>query len=114
MLAWWIVFLVREPDLLVAGIRARGAELLPPTEAARREVGLGTLRMFLSEGSFLFAAFLAGVVLMLRAWRREVLLARQHRDFLSAVTHELRTPLSAARLAVQSLRLGRVPEEKRE
>ena len=56
----------------------------------------------------------SGVVLVLRAMRREVVLARQQREFLSAVTHELRTPLASARLALQSLALGRVGPEKHE
>lgn len=44
--------------------------------------------------------------------RRELHLHRQQRDFLSAVTHELRSPIAAARLQVESLSLGRVPEAK--
>ena len=114
MLAWWVVFFVRQGAVLVERADRAGAALSEPQAAAVREAAHQSLRMFLYEGGFLFLAFLAGVVLMLRAMRREVVLARSQREFLSAVTHELRTPLASARLAIQSLALGRVGPEKRE
>ena len=114
MLSWWVVFFVRQGDVLVERAKRAGAGLAPLQESAVREAAHQSLRMFLYEGGFLLLLFVAGVVLMLRAMRREILLGRAQRQFLSAVTHELRTPLSSARLAVQSLSLGRVPAEKRE
>ena len=114
MLAWWVVFFARQGNVLVERANHAGAALSAAQETAVREAARQSLRMFLFEGSFLFLAFVAGVVLMLRAMRREVLLAHSQREFLSAVTHELRTPLSSARLAIQSLALGRVGPEKRE
>ncbi len=114
ILAWWVVFFVRQGGVLVERADRAGAALSAAQATAVREAAQQSLRMFLYEGGFLFLVFLAGVVLMLRAMRREVLLARAQREFLSAVTHELRTPLASARLAIQSLALGRVAAEKRE
>ena len=114
MLAWWVVFFVRQGSVLVERANHAGAALSEAQAVAVREAAHRSLRMFLYEGGFLFLVFVAGVVLMLRAMRREVVLARSQREFLSAVTHELRTPLSSARLAIQSLALGRVPAEKHE
>jgi signal transduction histidine kinase len=113
LLGWWIVFFVRQGDVLVARVERAGADLSPAQAAAVRDAAHASLRMFLFEGAFLFLALLAGVLLVLRAMRREVVLSRQQRDFLSAVTHELRTPLASARAAIQSLALGRVVAEKR-
>jgi len=114
MLAWWVVFFVRQGEVLVERANNSGAALSDAQALAVREAAHASLRMFLYEGSFLFLAFVAGVVLMLRAMRREVLLSRAQQDFLSAVTHELRTPLASARLSIQSLVLGRVGADKRE
>ncbi len=114
MLSWWLVFFVRQGTVLVQRAERAGAGLSPAQAAAVREAAHANLRMFLFEGGFLLLAFSVGVWLVVRSLRREVLLARQQHDFLSAVTHELRTPLSSARLALQSLALGRVPEAKRE
>jgi len=112
ILAWWLVFFLRQGELLVSRADRAGAGLSPGQAEAVRAAAHQSLRMFLFEGGFLLLAFGAGVVLVLRSLRREIVLARQQREFLSAVTHELRTPLASARLALQSLRLGRVPPEK--
>jgi len=112
MMAWWAVFFVRQGSLLVARANEAGAALSPAQAEAVRQGADRSLRMFLFEGGFLLLALAAGVVLVVRAMRREVVLARSQREFLSAVTHELRTPLASARLAVQSLALGRVSAEK--
>jgi signal transduction histidine kinase len=69
--------------------------------------------MLLFEGGFLVLLLLAGVLLILRTLRHEVALHRQRQNFLSAVTHELKTPIASARLHVESLLLDRVPVEKR-
>lgn len=112
LLSWWCVFFLRQGTLLVERAEQAGARLNPQQAEAVREAAHSSLRMFLFEGGFLLCLFVAGVVLMLRAMRREVVLARQQREFLSAVTHELRTPLASARLAIQTMALGRVPAEK--
>ena len=114
VLVWWIVFFLRQGDLLVSRADRAGAALTPEQAEALRAAAHHSLRMFLYEGGFLLLAFGAGVYLVLRALRREIVLARQQSEFLSAVTHELRSPLASARLHVQSLRLGRVAAEKRE
>jgi len=114
ILSWWLVFFVRQGTVLVERANRAGAALTEAQASAVRDAAHQSLRMFLYEGGFLLLVFVAGVVLMLRAMRREVNFARAQREFLSAVTHELRTPLSSARLAIQSLALGRVSPEKRE
>jgi signal transduction histidine kinase len=43
--------------------------------------------------------------------RREVELERQHRNFLSAITHELKSPLAAMRLALETVLGGRATGE---
>ncbi len=56
---------------------------------------------------------LVGVVLSARAMRRERLAAQARSDFLTAVTHELKTPLASIRLLVDVLRDGRASEGQR-
>jgi signal transduction histidine kinase len=114
MLAWWAVFFVRQGTVLVERAERAGAALTPAQAAAVKEAAAESLRMFLFEGAFLLLVLLAALAVLLGALRRELRLARAQQDFLSAVTHELRTPLASARLALQSLTLGRVSPEKRE
>jgi signal transduction histidine kinase len=56
----------------------------------------------------LLVAMLLGVVLILRDTKREKHLARLRSDFISNVTHELKTPLTSIRMYAESLMMGRV------
>jgi len=55
----------------------------------------------------------AGGYLVLRVLRRELALARMQADFVSAVSHEFRTPLTSIRLISEALEDDRVPDEER-
>jgi two-component system phosphate regulon sensor histidine kinase PhoR len=57
---------------------------------------------------FLLVAMFLGVVLILRDIRREKHLARLRSDFISNITHELKTPLTSIRMYAESLLMGRV------
>ncbi len=73
----------------------------------RRVVGV------LAEGAFFLAAMVTTVALLWRVMRREGTLERQHQNFISAVTHELKTPIAGIRLALETVLSGRVDDESR-
>jgi signal transduction histidine kinase len=54
-----------------------------------------------------------GLYLMYRLGTRQIDLSRQQQDFVSAVSHELKTPLTSIRMYGEMLREGWVSEEKR-
>jgi len=56
----------------------------------------------------LLVAMFLGVVLILRDISREKHLARLRSNFISNVTHELKTPLTSIRMYAESLMMGRV------
>lgn len=112
VLAWWMVFFARQGTILVERMEAEELQLSEAQADSLQAFANESTRMFLYEGAFLGLIGVGGLWLILRSMRREVLLHRQQRDFLSAVTHELRSPIAAARLQVESLQLGRVPEAK--
>jgi signal transduction histidine kinase len=88
-IAWWIIFLL--------GIAPE-----------RRYVV-----MFASEGAFFMLALMAGVFLMYRTLVEQVRLKEARSTFLSAVTHELKSPLASLRLFLETIEEGRVGPEKR-
>jgi signal transduction histidine kinase len=56
----------------------------------------------------------AGVYLMYRLGLQQIALARQQQDFVSAVSHELNTPLTSIRMYGEILREGWASEEKKQ
>ena len=61
----------------------------------------------------LLVAVVLGVVLILRDISREKHLARLRADFISNVTHELKTPLTSIRMYAESMIMGRVKSEEK-
>ncbi len=61
----------------------------------------------------LAAVLLIGFWLLYRAGMRQIRLARQQQDFVSAVSHELKTPLTSIRMYAEMLREGWAGEDKK-
>ncbi|HSO22659.1 MAG TPA: HAMP domain-containing sensor histidine kinase [Chondromyces sp.] len=114
------VLAVGEDTELVAGVDGSipGVALAPPFDSLsvrpRAEVWQGLLDeyrrrivMMVSEGGFFAVLLLVLVGLLWQTFRREMELERQHHNFLSAVTHELKSPLAAMRLALETVLGGR-------
>lgn len=68
--------------------------------------------LFWTAAAFLLALSL-GCWMMYRAGLRQIALARQQENFIAAVSHELKTPLTSIRMYGEMLSAGWVGEEKR-
>ena len=109
---WWLVYFTRMDGILTRRVQRAGAELDPDQIAALRDATSGMARMFLFEGGFLGLLLLASAGLVVRALVREVMVHRQQRNFLSAVTHELKSPIASASLYIETLQLGRAKDDE--
>jgi hypothetical protein len=67
--------------------------------------------------TFLMACAVLAVVgaggLMVRSYRRATQLAALRSEFVSTVTHDLKTPLTSIRMFTETLRMGRLKDEER-
>lgn len=70
-------------------------------------------RMFIAEGGFFTTLILLGVWLQLAAYRRQEAAVQQQSNFVSAVTHELKSPLTSIRLYAELLEGASVADETR-
>jgi len=57
----------------------------------------------IAEGAFMVAAVLAGLVMLYQKLAEELDLKRRQRNFTSAVTHELKTPIASLRVWTETL-----------
>lgn len=67
--------------------------------------------IMVGEGTLFLAAMVSAVFLLWVALRREGERERQHESFVSAITHELKTPLAGIRVALETVLRGRVDPE---
>jgi signal transduction histidine kinase len=92
------------PGVFADLVLVDAAPLERETQSAR------TLWLFILAGAGL--AVVAASLLAVRAVLREVRLARMKSDFVSNLSHELRTPLTSLRMFVETLREGRVRDDR--
>jgi signal transduction histidine kinase len=58
---------------------------------------------YLGEGAIFLLVTLAGAALVYRSWRRQFRLQQQQQNFMMAVTHELKTPISVVKLNLETM-----------
>ncbi len=100
--------LVKELSPLVPSlkifIKPKSLEIINNYISTRRWVYSITL-------TFLIAGMFFGIILVLRDMSRERKIAQLGSDFVSNVTHELKTPLTSIRMLAETMHLGRVKKK---
>lgn len=85
-------------------------------DPARRRAFLrqqrGYVRMFAFEGPFFGLVILSGLAIIALSLRTERELKRRQENFLSAVTHEFKTPISTLRLLIETAQRRDLPPDK--
>lgn len=69
--------------------------------------------MILGEGIVFIITLVLGVYFVNRSYRREVESARQQRNFLLSITHELKSPLAGIRLSLETIKKRVLKDEMR-
>lgn len=86
----------------------------PTAMAAFTEQQRGRLRMLVFEGPFFVLVVISGLAIIARSLRAERELKRRQQNFLSAVTHEFKTPLSTLRLLLETVIYRPLPPDKQQ
>ena len=79
---------------------------------ARLPIGAGG-QVIIWSALVITIVLVGGCLMLLRLGQRQLALARQQQDFVSAVSHELKTPLTSIRMYGEMLREGWADETKR-
>jgi signal transduction histidine kinase len=99
---------------VVAGALAVGWQILVVGELRPVTRGLTTLHwLLIILGSVFFVLLIVGLLLLCLWLVREMRLNQRQQAFLDAVTHEMKTPLAALRLYVETLRRHDPEPERR-
>ncbi|MBK7121664.1 MAG: two-component sensor histidine kinase [Chitinophagaceae bacterium] len=69
---------------------------------------------YLGEGVTFFLLIVAGAIFVFRAVRRELRISEQQQHFMIAITHELKTPISVAKLNLETLQKRKLDEHQQQ
>jgi two-component system sensor histidine kinase CiaH len=69
---------------------------------------------YLGEGVTFFLLIVAGAVFVFRAVRRELRISEQQQNFMIAITHELKTPISVAKLNLETMQKRKLDEQQQQ
>lgn len=71
------------------------------------------IKQYVGEGSTFLLIILIGAGVVYSSYRRGARLSRQQNNFMLSVTHELKSPIAAMKLNLQTLEKHKLDEEKR-
>jgi signal transduction histidine kinase len=116
-LIWWYIALNLQNDQMAAN----RLELLTPDDpsflAKIAKIKTDHRRLataYKSEGLTFLLVILAGAIFLRNAIIRQFRIQRQQQNFMMAITHELKTPISIARLNIETLQKHQLDELKKE
>jgi two-component system sensor histidine kinase CiaH len=120
-LVWWFFSLYRQNEMmhslrkqqLESNLNASSinfqTELAKIDEQRKRNIA-----KYILEGGTFLALILLGAAYVYRLVRRQFRVQQQQHNFVMAITHELKTPISVSRLNLETLQRHKLDEERRE
>jgi signal transduction histidine kinase len=120
-LVWWGVLLFMQSEQIarfeIQNLVLRTDSVAHPIEYHQELQRIETTEerrsvMFFGEGVIFLAIILLGGFFVYLAIYKQMKLSQQQQNFMMAVTHELKSPIAAAKLNLETLRKHRLDEEK--
>jgi len=111
---WWAILLYKKNE---ENYQLKQQLATYDTTLDREEIKdkyLKQKKMIYGEGLFFGTSILLGLLLINRAYRKELGLNQKLNDFLLSVTHELKTPIASLKLVNQTLRRTDLAEDKKQ
>jgi signal transduction histidine kinase len=120
-LVWWFISLQRQNDQMKT-LQEHQLAITMNTPANSQQynselkkidaVYHRNLVKYIGEGIIFLFLMIVGAVYVYRYVRRQFLLQMQQQNFMMAITHELKTPISVARLNLETLQKYQLDTEK--
>ncbi len=119
-LVWWFVSLEKQNKQIAQAEynnlqqqkeSLTGGQLVEKTVLIEKQQKRNTAK-YLAEGVAFLILILVGAAFIYRSVRRQFNMQQQQQNFMMAVTHELKTPISVARLNLETLQKYNLDPEK--
>lgn len=120
-LVWWFFSLYTQNQTMYS-LRRRHIETTLGSSARNFQEELNNIddqrkrniAKYIGEGGTFLALILVGAAYVYRLVRRQFRAQQQQQNFVMAITHELKTPISVSRLNLETLQRHKLDEEKRD
>jgi signal transduction histidine kinase len=116
-LIWWFIALNRQNKLMT---KYETEQLQPADKNYQaqyneiRSLEKRKTAQYLGEGITFLLLIVAGAIFVFRAVRRELRISREQQNFMIAITHELKTPISVARLNLETMQKRKLDEQQQQ
>lgn len=117
-LVWWLISLEQQSKVIHELAREQVRITNPPPGEYQKQMARvnnserRNSTKYILEGATFLLLILFGAVYIYRLVRRQFQLQQQQQNFVMAVTHELKTPISVARLNLETLLKYELEKEK--
>ena len=121
VLVWWFVLLERQNSTIyelkrneiTSSAFDKNSPQFKNALAANEDQRRRNTVKYIGEGTTFLILILLGAVLIYRLVRRQFRLQQQQQNFMMAITHELKTPISVSRLNLETLQRHSLDEDKK-
>lgn len=108
-LAWWALLLYQKTSTIYT-LKAQNAASFPSFES---EYNMQRY-MILGEAIVIAGAMILGIIVLNRAFKREMVAVKQQKNFLLSVTHELKSPITAISLILDTFKRKKLDSKQTE
>lgn len=120
-IGWWFVSLYRQNEMMYAvrvhdlktGFHESSPEFQKELDEINDQRKRGIVK-YVGEGVTFLLLILVGAAYVYRSVRTQFRTQLQQQNFMMAITHELKTPISVSRLNLETLQKHKLDEEKKE
>jgi signal transduction histidine kinase len=116
-LIWWFIALNRQNKLMTK-YEMEQLQLTDKNYQAKydeiKSLENRKTAQYLGEGVTFFLLIVAGAIFVFRAVRRELKISQQQQNFMIAITHELKTPISVAKLNLETMQKRKLDEHQQQ